>query len=107
MHRLRLKPGKDNLFLDLVAGLNTEAYCIQARAFTTGSDGLADLPEESLKTIILPKIADKSARTALQSYVDALLEGRSTMEKAVSDLTAAGKVPKIDVPGRKHHVVLV
>src|SRR5205085_2999303 len=66
MHRLRLKPGKEKMLLDVVSGLNTESYRIQARAFTTGSDGLADLPEVSLKTIILPKITDKEARATIQ-----------------------------------------
>lgn len=107
MHRLRMKKDKEKLLFDLVAGLNTEAYRIQGRAYTTGSDGLADLPEDALTTIILPKVSDTAARKALQLYIDALLEGRSTMEKAVTDLIAEGKLAKIDVPVRKHHVVLV
>jgi hypothetical protein len=41
-HRLRLRDGKDAMILDLVVGLNTEAYRIQARSFCTGSDGLAE-----------------------------------------------------------------
>jgi hypothetical protein len=49
------------------------------------------------KTIIMPKITNNQARSDLQSYVDALLEGRSTMEQAVSDLIESGKMPKIDV----------
>jgi hypothetical protein len=98
---------KKGCYWDIVAGLNTEAYRIQARAFTTGSDGLADLPEDSLKTIIMPKIQDKDARQIIQAYMDALLEGRSTVAQAVSDLMVAGKAPKIDVRARSHHVVLV
>ena len=60
-----------------------------------------------VRTIILPKIVDTTARALLKDYIDALLEGRSTVEKTVGDLTEGGKMPKIDVRARSHHVVLV
>ena len=71
-------------FSRLQPRVNTEAYRIQARTFITGSDGLANLPEGSLNTVVPPKIDDKRGRSTLQMYIDALLEGRSTVEKAVS-----------------------
>lgn len=107
MLRLKLKPGKDEFLLDLVAGLTTEAYRIQARAFTTGSDGLADLSVASLKTILMPRITDPSARASIKGIVDALLAGRSTIEQSVNGLAAVGQIPTIDVQPRQAHVVLV
>lgn len=106
-HRLRLKKGKEKFLLDIVAALNTEAYRVQARAYCTGSDGLADLPDTSLVEIMLPVVTSKSARAALQPMVDALLAGRSTVASVVNGLQASGGVPAIDVPMRASHVVQV
>lgn len=105
--RLRLKPGKEAFLLDLVAGLNTETYRIQARAFCTGSDGLADLSAENLREIVLPRITNQSARSALQPYVDKLLAGRSTVASAVTGLVADGSLSESAVPTRSSHMVQV
>ncbi|MGO9111517.1 MAG: class I SAM-dependent DNA methyltransferase [Thermoguttaceae bacterium] len=106
-HRMRLKKGKESLLLDIVVGLNTEAYRIQARAFATGSDGLADLPEPSLREIILPAVTDKATRSTLRPMVDALLAGRSTVASVVSGLQADGSLVDIEVTPRTSHVVQV
>jgi type I restriction enzyme M protein len=106
-HRMRLKEGKSDLLLDLLAALNTEAYRIQARAFATGSDGLADLSEDNLIDIVLPCVTNPDTRAALQPMVDALLAGRSTVANLVSDLMAKGALPVIDVAPRSSHVVQV
>ncbi len=106
--RLRLKKGQDAaILLDIIAGLNTETYRIQARAFCTGSDGLADLSTENLKEIVLPRIKKPTARAALQPYVDALLAGRATVASAVAGLVAEGKLPDMSVPSRSSHMVQV
>jgi len=107
MHRLKLKKGKEDYLLDLVAGFTSEAYRIQARAYTTGSDGLADLSAEGLGSILLPKITDPEARQSIRAIVTALLGGKSTVEQSVKRLTSAGQIPAIDVRPRQAHVVLV
>jgi len=107
MHRMKMKPGKESYLLDLIAGFTSEAYRIQALAYTTGSDGLADLSETNLQTILLPRIADPEARKVLQGIVTALLAGKSTVEQSVKKLTLQGNIPKIDVRQRQAHVVLV
>lgn len=99
-HRLRLKPGKDDYLIDIVAGLNTELYRIQARSLATGSDGLAEVPETDLLTIRLPKVTDKAARKAIGDIVDAMLTGRISATKVVAQLEAEGRVPKTSVPPR-------
>ena len=106
-HRLRFRPGKKDHLLDLVAALNTEAYRIQARAFATGSDGLADLPESALTEILIPLVTDKKTRASLKPMVDALLAGRSTIASVVSGLLEEGKLPAVDVQARSSHVVQV
>ena len=105
--RMRLKKQHKTLLLDLVAGLNTETYRIQARAFCTGSDGLADLSAENLGEIVLPKVTDAAARAALKPYVDALLAGRATVASAVAGLVADGKLAKTPVKPRSNHMVQV
>lgn len=106
-HRLRLKAGKRSHMLDLVAALNTEAYRIQARAYCTGSDGLADLSDNNLKEIMIPVVTNKKARAALEPMVEALLEGRSTVAGVVNGLQGDGTLPQIDVAPRSSHMVQV
>jgi type I restriction enzyme M protein len=106
-HRLRPKKGKEDFLLDIIVGLNTEAYRIQARAYATGSDGLADLPESSLREIILPAVTNKKTRETIRPMVDALLAGRSTVASVVSDLQAKGAIADVEVTPRSSHVVQV
>ena len=107
MHRMKIKKGKEEYLLDLIAGFTSEAYRIQARAYTTGSDGLADLSGPSLNSIMLPRIIDSAARASLQATVEALLNGKISVEQSVKNMIASGQIPKIDVPARQAHVVLV
>jgi hypothetical protein len=102
-----LKPGKGVYLLDLLAGLSTETYRIQARAFCTGSDGLADLSAADLCDIVLPRVGNAAARTLLQPMVDALLAGRQTVAAAVEQLVRDGKVSGPPVAPRTSHMVQV
>ena len=90
--RLRLKEGCDSYLADIVSGLVTETYLIQARALCTGSDGLAELNDEDILQIILPKIQSLEARASVQSVVDALLAGRATVGNLVMQLQLEGKI---------------
>ena len=92
-HRMRLKEGMNDLLLDLIAALNT--------------DGLADLSEENLVDIVLPRVTNPTTRATLQPMVDALLAGRSTVANLVGELLAKGDLPVIDVVPRSSHVVQV
>ena len=104
---LWLKPEKESHLLDIIAGLNTEAYRVQARALTTGSDGLADLPEDHLYEIVLPKVTDRMARERLQAAADNLIAGLATVAKVVEDLESSGRLPAVAVSPRPSHTVLV
>lgn len=106
-HRLKLKPGKEDFLIDIVAGLNTEMYRIQARSFSTGSDGLAELSEDDLLEIVLPRITDPDARSALKAIIDALLAGRSTIASVIGGLLAQGKIPNVPVTPRSNQFVQV
>ncbi len=106
-HRLRMKKGKEDLLVDLIAGLNTEAYRIQARSFSTGSDGLAELSDLDLKEIVLPTVTDPDVRTTMQDIVDLLLEGRSTVHSVVSDFLSKGQIASSAVTPRTTNWVQV
>lgn len=99
-HRLHLKPGKDKYLIDIVTGLNTEAYRIQARSLCTGSDGLADLAESDLLSIILPKISDKKARDTISPILKAMLTGRISASGAVAELESKGNLKSTGVEKR-------
>jgi type I restriction enzyme M protein len=103
-HRLRVQ--RDSL-LDLVAGLCSEAFAVQARAYARGSDGLAEVTEDDLRQIVLPRITDPAVRTELQAYVDQLLEGHVTLKVTIDQLIREGRLPFPAVPPRPSHVVLV
>lgn len=100
-HRLRLKPKKSDYLVDVLIGLTTEAYRIQARAFCIGSDGLAELPEEELLQIVLPCVTYDAVRAQMEGVVAALLEGRSTLAASVRGWVAEGAVPTAQVEPRK------
>ena len=106
--RLRAKPGHGAYLVDIVAGLVSESYLIQARALCTGSDGLAELAGSDLEDIVLPKVTDPPAREALQGIVDALLKGRATVSNIVMELQSAGQVsPEPSDTRQGRHVVQV
>jgi len=106
-HRLRLKPAAQDTLPDLVAGLNTEAYRIQARAVATGSDGLAEINSDDLLDIVLPRVTDPEARNDLQTAINLLLAGRSTLANGVASLVKSGKIPTAPVPPRSTNWVQV
>lgn len=106
-HRLRLKPDKEDYLIDILVGLNTEAYRIQARADATGSDGLAELPEADLLEILFPRVTHPEARATMQQLADALLAGRSTVASVVAGLLSQGQIPAIQVTPRSTNWVQV
>jgi type I restriction enzyme M protein len=105
--RVRLKANKQEFLIDILAGLNTEAYRIQARAFATGSDGLAEVSEGDLLEIVLPQITDPDARLMLQQLAEALLAGRATVASMVEGLRQQRQIPNIKEPIRSTHWVQV
>lgn len=103
-HRLSVD---DDVLLDVVAGLCSEAYAVQARAFARGSDGLAEVIHDDLKEIVLPRITDSDVRKRLSAFVTQLKHGQVTMKATIEQLTHQGLLPYPQVPPRPSHVVLV
>lgn len=103
-HRLKVKESR---LLDVVVGLCSEAFAVQARSLARGSDGLAEVTEEDLRTIVLPVIEGSESRAHLQSFVDRLRAGQVTLKAAVEQLIGEETLPFPIVAPRPSHVVLV
>ena len=97
----------EELLLDVIAGLCTESSSVQMRSTARGSDGLAEVGDEDLENVVLPKIEDPHARVVLHPFVNALIQGLTGVEDAVRRLNAEGELPVTDPRPRTSHVQLV
>ena len=88
--RLRMKPGCEDYLVDIVAGLVSENYLIQARALCTGSDGLATMSETDIREIVLPKVWNEGARDEVQNVIETIVYSRATVKSIVANLQSNG-----------------
>lgn len=105
-HRLRVKPGHESFLVDLVAGLCSEAYAVQMRAFARGSDGLAEVHPDDAADVLLP-ITDDQSRRELEPFVTQLRAGADTVRAKVQELLAAGALAIPQPVKRPSHSTLV
>jgi type I restriction enzyme M protein len=75
-YRLQIIPGMEHALPDLVLALGSESYRVQMRAMATGSDGLAEISPEDLKSLVFPAIDDAIVRAEADSF---LLSRRQTV----------------------------
>jgi type I restriction enzyme M protein len=106
-HRLKLRPGKERYFIDIVAALSTEAYATQMRSLARGSDGLAEVGADELADVLIPAVTSRKARAEIEPFVDQLLKGHTTVRATVDDLLASGTLNSVGPERRSHHTVLV
>jgi type I restriction enzyme M protein len=99
-------PGKAALLADLVFGLSSEAFRVQMRALTTGSDGLSSISTDDIATIILPKIKSKDIRDKSVERIAESQAGHLVLGRGVRD-ELAKTTPAANVPPRSSHVVQV
>lgn len=104
--RCRIKPGMEKYLPDLLAYLNSEGWGVQMRAFSRGSDGLAEICEEDAKSVIIPLLTEK-LRDDLSEYVSNLQHGTTTINTVVKQLIKGKQVSYEDPPKRPSHIVLV
>jgi type I restriction enzyme M protein len=104
--RLRLKPNKEEYQIDLAVGLCSEAFAVQLRSLSTGSDGLAEISDLDLLEVVLPKVTDPVLRQKLERQMEPLLTGEARFSKAVD--TVITEMPSYPIPERrKSHCSLV
>jgi type I restriction enzyme M protein len=107
MHRLRLKPEASHRLPDLIIGLCSEAFAVQMRALSRGSDGLAEIAAADAAEVVLPIIQDQAVRDDIQPFVDQLVAGFTTVEAKVAALQRQGQLPLPALPPRPDHTSLV
>ena len=100
-YRLRVKPEKKGLLPDLVSGLCSEAYRVQMRGLATGSDGLAEVGETDVLSVLLPKLETAEARKVANEYLDLFAKHESTLKNVVSDWEKKGEEAFPAIPDRK------
>jgi type I restriction enzyme M protein len=105
-HRLRMKPGKQKYLPDLLSFLCTEAYSVQARSLARGSDGLAEVSPDDLKTILIPQLST-AERDSIKIFVESLKAGSPDLRGKVAHLLESGVASAPLVTERPSHVVLV
>lgn len=105
--RLRFKQGKsEEYWPDVALGLCSEAFKVQMRAFATGSDGLAEIIDEDLLNVILPRLRDQETRERVKERLRSLLsEDSSFGRSAMRVIQASNDYPPI--PPRKSHCSVV
>lgn len=107
-HRLRLRQGQnEDSYVDLIAGLSSETYRTQMRGLARGSDGLAEIAESDLLSVVLPRVTSPDARAELQPFVDQLRAGFTTIEAKIVAMQRAGSLGGTDPPPRSSHTAVV
>ena len=106
-HRCRIKEGKEEFLLDLLAYANSEGWSAQLRSLSRGSDGLAEVCIDDAKSVIIPIISEKKIRDELQSFVQNLKESKVTINSTVAILINQKKWDLDEPQKRPSHIVLV
>lgn len=106
-HRCRLKAGREDDLVDLVAFFNTEAYAVQMRSFSRGSDGLAEVTQHDAANVLVPRISDDEARLTVKEQVNRLMDGLTSVRSVVTQLLSRRLWDFPDVDKRPSHIVLV
>ncbi|WBB65746.1 N-6 DNA methylase [Micromonospora sp. WMMD812] len=106
-HRMRIRPECDELVLDLVVGLCSEAYATQMRGLARGSDGLAEIALTDLAEVLLPRIEDEELRKEVSPFVAQLVAGFTTIEAKVSALSSGARLPIPRIAPRADHTSII
>jgi type I restriction enzyme M protein len=99
-YRLKIKKEKEHLLPDLIFGLSSEFYRVQMRALATGSDGLAEIPQDDLSLVVFPVLTDKKIKYEVQNYVHHLSDERVSFRTSMSN-AIEHVFNDLDVPPRK------
>ena len=107
MHRMRIKPGSEEFLLDLVVGLSSEAYRVQMRGLARGADGLAEITDEDVATVVLPRIENESSRREIEPFVKQLVAGQTSLEAKLQVMLESGRLSFPEPPRQPDHTALL
>lgn len=100
-YRLRVIEGKEDLVPDLIIGMCSEAYRVQMRGYATGSDGLAEVSEKDICSVLLPRLQTDAVRAMAKEYLQLFLDGKGTLKNAVRQIEKSGSESFPKIPDRK------
>ena len=103
--QFRFRTGKERMLPELAVGLCSEAFSVQIRAFSTGSDGLAEISDDDILQIILPNTMTDDIRNNVAAHLDAVLSGEARFVKFAATIIQQTDFPV--PPNRKSHCALV
>ncbi|MGV0581921.1 N-6 DNA methylase [Mycolicibacterium elephantis] len=106
-HRARIRPGMEDYLLDVVVGFCSEAYATQMRGLARGSDGMAEIVEDDIAEVTLPRVTDAAIRAEMEPYIEQLRTGTMTLESKVSTLVDSGALTIPVPPPRYEHTSIV
>jgi type I restriction enzyme M protein len=107
-YRLQMFEAHLEWLIDLLAFINTEAWAVQMRAVSRGSDGLAEISEDDLREIFVPRIEDQAGRNLIESYLKLLDEGFISVKQRIIDVLRGSKLDSsLLIAERPSHIVLV
>jgi type I restriction enzyme M protein len=103
---LRLREGQAGNLPSVLLGMCSEAFSVQIRAASTGSDGLAEISDEDLIDIRFPLIEDETIVAAVRAHYEEMLSGQERFSQFARQTILAARGYPVP-PARKSHVALV
>lgn len=104
--RARVKKEKEKYLSDVLTYMNSEGWAVQMRAYSRGSDGLAEICEEDAKKVLIPKLID-SERKIVKTFIDNTVNGRTTLYAATKKYIDDNELTYSEPEKRPSHIVLV
>lgn len=101
-----IKKGLEEMAPYLVVGLSSENFSVQLRALATGSDGLAEISDDDLLTIVLPKIMASDDYSRVAAQVQSMIAGKARFSRLAHSIITGTSVYPMPSP-RKSHCALV
>lgn len=80
---------------------------MQMRGYATGSDGLAEVSEQDMLQVVLPRLETKDTRSAVEKYLKLFREGHASLRSFVTDLEKNGTEAYRFIPEGKNQFVQV
>lgn len=99
-------PGQEHLLPDVVFGLSSEAFRVQMRALSTGSDGLSSVCESDILSVILPRLTSGETKAMIEARLKENQTGHTILQRLVREQLSAS-APDVNVPLRASHVAQV
>lgn len=97
---------KKEYLSDLLAYMNSEGWCTQMRAFSRGSDGLAEICKEDASKVIFPLLSH-DIKDEIVSTIQSWNAGSISLNSIVKSLIKTERVEYNAPQKRPSHIVLV